>query len=50
MPGIPAAWREEYDHLRPPVDNRLKNTSSWANFVSKRDQWTPEGWKPGDEE
>ena len=19
--------------MRPPVDNRLKNTSSWANFV-----------------
>ena len=36
--------------MRPPVDNRLKNTSSWANFATKRDRWTPEGWKPGDEE
>jgi hypothetical protein len=49
MPGLPQAWREEYDHLRPPVDNRLKDTSSWANYVSKRDRWTPEGWRPRDE-
>ena len=33
--------------MRPPVDNRLKNTSSWANFVTKRDRRTPEGWQPG---
>jgi len=46
MPGLPRAWREEYNHLRPPVDNRLKNTSSWANFLSKRDRQTPDGWKP----
>jgi hypothetical protein len=49
MPGLPKQWREEYNDLRPPVDNRLKNTSSWANFVSKRDRETPAGWRPGDE-
>ena len=45
-PLIPKTWREEYDHLRPPVDNRLKNTSSWVNFITKRDRQTPDGWKP----
>ena len=42
-------WREEFNHLRPPVDNRLKGTSSWANFVSGRDRQTPAGWQPGDD-
>jgi hypothetical protein len=32
--------------MRPPVDNRLKNTSSWINFVTKRDRQTPAGWQP----
>src|SRR3954464_13585189 len=26
------------DHPRKPVDNRLWNTSSWANFVTRRDR------------
>ena len=50
MPGLPKTWREEYNHMRPPVDNRLKNTSSWANYLSKRDRQTPAGWQPGDDE
>jgi hypothetical protein len=49
MPALPKHWREEYNDMRPPVDNRLKNTSSWANFLSKRDRQTPAGWKPGDD-
>ena len=50
MPGLPETWREEFNHMRPPVDNRLKNTSSWANFASKRDRQTPAGWQLWDEE
>ena len=50
MPGLPKTWRAEYNHMRPPVDNRLKNTSSWANYLSKRDRQTPAGWQPGDDE
>ena len=49
MPALPKHWREEYNDMRPPVDNRLKNTSSWANFISRRDRQTPAGWKPGDD-
>jgi len=41
---IPTVWREEFNHLRPPVDTRLKGTSSWRNFFSKRDRWVPAGW------
>ena len=37
-------WREEFDHLRPPVDNRLWNTSSWRNLLTGRDKQTPAGW------
>ena len=37
-------WREEIHDLRPPVDNRLKGTSSWVNLVTGRDRVTPEGW------
>jgi hypothetical protein len=41
---LPKLWKEEFNHLRPPVDNRLKGTSSWKNFLTKRDRWTPAGW------
>jgi hypothetical protein len=37
-------WREEIHDVRPPVDNRLWNTSSWRNYVTKRDRQTPPGW------
>jgi hypothetical protein len=37
-------WREEFDLLRPPVDNRLWNTSSWRNLLTGRDKQTPAGW------
>ncbi|MEI6404768.1 MAG: methylenetetrahydrofolate reductase C-terminal domain-containing protein [Actinomycetes bacterium] len=42
---LPSSWKDEFNHLRPPVDNRLKGGSSWKNFLSKRDKWTPSGWK-----
>jgi hypothetical protein len=37
-------WRSHIDHLRPPVDNSLEGTSSWANLLSGRDRETPAGW------
>ena len=38
-------WAEEFDHLRPPVDNRLWGTSSWRNLLTRRDKQTPPGWR-----
>jgi hypothetical protein len=40
-------WRSHIDHLRPPVDNQLKGSSSWLNLFSGRDRQTPTGWGPG---
>jgi hypothetical protein len=37
-------WRGQIDQLRPPVDNSLKGTSSWANLISGRDREVPSGW------
>jgi len=42
--GLPQSWREEFNHLRPPLDNRLKGGSSWVNLVTKRDRVEPAGW------
>jgi hypothetical protein len=42
---LPPSWREEFNHLRPPVDNQLKGTSSWVNLITKRDRQVPPGWK-----
>jgi hypothetical protein len=39
-------WTDEFHELRPPVDNRLWGTSSWANWLTKRDRQTPAGWDP----
>jgi Methylene-tetrahydrofolate reductase C terminal len=44
MPLLPQAWRDEFNHLRPPVDNQLQGDSSWVNFATKRDKQTPPGW------
>ena len=44
---MPRVWKDEFNHLRPPVDNRLKGTSSWRNLLSKRDRWVPAGWRAG---
>ena len=41
-------WRSHIHELRPPVDNQLKDTSSWANLLSGRDKQTPAGWEPGE--
>jgi Methylene-tetrahydrofolate reductase C terminal len=38
-------WRDDFAHLRPPVDNSLQGTSSWKNLVTGRDRQTPEGWR-----
>jgi hypothetical protein len=42
---LPPSWREHFDELRPPVDNRLRGTSSWTNFVTGRDRQRPGGWQ-----
>ena len=41
-------WGDHIHNLRPPVDNRLKGTSSWRNLLSGRDKETPAGWAAGD--
>ncbi len=46
LPLLPEPWREHFNNLRPPVDNRLKGTSSWLNLKSGRDRVTPPGWTP----
>ena len=43
-PLMPGPWREEFNHLRPPVDNSLQGTSSWINLATGRDRRTPPGW------
>ena len=57
-PLMPQHWRDEFNQLRPPVDNQLHGTSSWRNLVTGRDRRTPAGWRghpepvdrlPGDE-
>ncbi len=37
-------WREHINHLHPPVDWRLQNTSSWISLVTGRDSIHPKGW------
>jgi hypothetical protein len=44
LPLLPRKWREEFDDLRPPVNNGLRGESSWANLVTGRDRVTPAGW------
>jgi hypothetical protein len=41
---MPRRWREEFNDLRSPVDNTLRGSSSWINFLTKRDRQTPRGW------
>jgi len=41
---LPGVLRREFNDLRPPVDNRLKGTSSWRNLITGRDRITPIGW------
>jgi hypothetical protein len=37
-------WRDDFAHLRPPVDHSLEGTSSWKNLATGRDRRTPAGW------
>jgi hypothetical protein len=37
-------WKERFDDVHPPVDNRLWGTSSWRNLVTGRDRRIPAGW------
>lgn len=46
LPLVPDGWRAHFGELRPPVDNRLVGTSSWANLVTGRDRERPAGWAP----
>jgi hypothetical protein len=39
-------WKSHIDQLRPPLDNRLKDSSSWINLVTGRDKQVPAGWAP----
>ena len=50
LPLLPGSWRAHFDELRPPVDNRLRGTSSWVNLVTKRDKVRPAGWAAAQEE
>ncbi|MDH4159337.1 MAG: methylenetetrahydrofolate reductase C-terminal domain-containing protein [Actinomycetota bacterium] len=45
LPLLPRKWRDEINHLRPPVDNQLERTSSWRNLLTGRDRVTPVGWQ-----
>jgi methylene-tetrahydrofolate reductase-like protein len=35
---------DHINRLRPPVDNRLWDTSSWRNLATGRDREVPAGW------
>ena len=41
---LPQSWRDHFNELRPPVDMRLKGTSSWHNLITRRDRQVPAGW------
>ena len=49
LPLIPTKWREEFNHLRPPVNNALQGDSSWINLFNGKDRQSPAGWDPGEE-
>lgn len=37
-------WREHIEHVEPPTDWRLQETSSWENLLTGRDRVDPDGW------
>jgi hypothetical protein len=39
-------WRDHMQHVNPPVDWRLQDTSSWINFATRRDHHVPPAWRP----
>jgi hypothetical protein len=42
-------WRSHVHHVQPPVDWRLQETSSWENFLTRRDARVPAGWSAAEE-
>ncbi|MFM7718401.1 MAG: methylenetetrahydrofolate reductase C-terminal domain-containing protein [Actinomycetota bacterium] len=38
-------WRDHMAHVERPVDWRLQETSSWENYVTRRDRHVPAGWR-----
>lgn len=41
-------YRDHIGHLNPPVDWRLKGSSSWINLLTGRDRVRPGGWRAED--
>ncbi len=41
---MPKVWKEEYNDLRPPLDNQLQGSSAWINLFIGRAAQTPAGW------
>jgi hypothetical protein len=39
-------WRDHMEHVQPPTDWRLQETSSWENLITGRDRRVPDGWRP----
>jgi hypothetical protein len=37
-------WRGRIEHLQPPVDWRLKDSSAWINLFTGRDAVQPRAW------
>lgn len=37
-------WRDDFAHLRPPLDHQLWGSSSWLNLLTRRDRQQPAGW------
>jgi len=37
-------WRDHMEHVNAPVDWRLQGTSSWENYLTRRDKRVPPGW------
>ncbi len=42
-PRLPL-WRDHIYHVEPPVDWQRKDTSSWVNLLTGRDEVRPKGW------
>ena len=38
-------WRDHMEHVQPPTDWRLQETSSWENLLTGRYRHVPDGWK-----
>ena len=38
-------WRDHLEHVQPPMDWRLQETSSWENRLTGRDRRAPAAWR-----